>query len=62
MSRIRRRVPAQKINEPMLMIHGEADDNTGTFPILSERMCQAMKRNDRAARDVAARSACLRRA
>ncbi len=36
---------AQKINEPMLMIHGEADDNTGTFPIQSERMYQAMKGN-----------------
>ena len=34
---------ATKINEPMLMIHGEADDNTGTFPIQSERMYQAMK-------------------
>jgi dipeptidyl aminopeptidase/acylaminoacyl peptidase len=36
---------AQKINEQMLMIHGEADDNTGTFPIQSERMYQAMKGN-----------------
>jgi dipeptidyl aminopeptidase/acylaminoacyl peptidase len=36
---------AQKINEPLLMIHGEADDNTGTFPIQSERMYQAMKGN-----------------
>jgi len=36
---------AQKINEPMLMTHGEADDNTGTFPIQSERMYQAMKGN-----------------
>lgn len=36
---------AQKINEPMLMIHGEADDNSGTFPIQSERMYQAMKGN-----------------
>ena len=36
---------ASKINEPMLMIHGEADDNTGTFPIQSERMYQAMKGN-----------------
>jgi len=36
---------AQKINEPMLMIHGEADDNTATFPIQSERMYQAMKGN-----------------
>ena len=34
---------ASKINEPMVMIHGEADDNTGTFPIQSERMYQAMK-------------------
>lgn len=34
---------ATKINEPMLMIHGEVDDNTGTFPIQSERMYQAMK-------------------
>jgi dipeptidyl aminopeptidase/acylaminoacyl peptidase len=36
---------ASKINEPMLMIHGEADDNTGTFPIQSERMYQALKGN-----------------
>lgn len=34
---------APKINEPMLMIHGEADDNTGTFPIQSTRMYQALK-------------------
>ena len=34
---------ATKINEPMLMIHGEVDDNTGTFPIQSERMYQALK-------------------
>jgi dipeptidyl aminopeptidase/acylaminoacyl peptidase len=34
---------ASKINEPMLMIHGEADDNTGTFPVQSTRMYQAMK-------------------
>ena len=36
---------ASKINEPMLMIHGEADDNSGTFPIQSERMYQALKGN-----------------
>jgi dipeptidyl aminopeptidase/acylaminoacyl peptidase len=36
---------ASKINEPMLMTHGEADDNSGTFPIQSERMYQAMKGN-----------------
>src|SRR5687768_17752357 len=29
---------AHKINEPILLIHGEADDNSGTFPIQSERM------------------------
>ncbi len=34
---------ATKINEPLLMIHGEADDNSGTFPIQSERMYQALK-------------------
>ncbi len=36
---------ASKINEPLLMIHGEADDNSGTFPIQSERMYQALKGN-----------------
>jgi dipeptidyl aminopeptidase/acylaminoacyl peptidase len=36
---------ANKINEPLLMTHGEADDNTGTFPIQSERMYQALKGN-----------------
>ena len=34
---------ANKINEPILFIHGEADDNTGTFPIQSERMYQAVR-------------------
>ncbi len=36
---------AHKINEPMLLVHGEADDNTGTFPIQSERMYQAVRGN-----------------
>jgi dipeptidyl aminopeptidase/acylaminoacyl peptidase len=36
---------ADKIKAPLLMIHGEADDNTGTFPIQSERMYQAVKGN-----------------
>ena len=36
---------AHKINEPILFIHGEADDNTGTFPIQSERMYQAVRGN-----------------
>ena len=34
---------ANKINEPILFIHGEADDNSGTFPIQSERMYQAVR-------------------
>lgn len=34
---------AHKINEPVLFIHGEADDNSGTFPIQSERMYQAVR-------------------
>ena len=36
---------AHKIKAPMLMIHGEADDNQGTFPIQSERMYQAVRGN-----------------
>jgi dipeptidyl aminopeptidase/acylaminoacyl peptidase len=34
---------AHKINEPILLIHGEADDNSGTFPVQSERMYMALK-------------------
>jgi dipeptidyl aminopeptidase/acylaminoacyl peptidase len=34
---------AHKINEPVLLIHGEADDNSGTFPIQSERFYVALK-------------------
>ena len=34
---------ANKINEPILLIHGEADDNSGTFPIQSERLYAALK-------------------
>ena len=36
---------ADKIKAAMLMIHGEADDNTGTFPIQSERMYAAVRGN-----------------
>jgi dipeptidyl aminopeptidase/acylaminoacyl peptidase len=36
---------ADKINEPLLLIHGEADDNSGTFPMQSQRMYQAIKGN-----------------
>jgi dipeptidyl aminopeptidase/acylaminoacyl peptidase len=34
---------ANKINEPILLIHGIDDNNTGTFPIQSERLYQALK-------------------
>lgn len=34
---------ANKIKTPILMIHGEADDNPGTFPIQSERLYNAIK-------------------
>lgn len=34
---------ADKINTPLLLIHGEADDNSGTFPIQSERLYSALK-------------------
>ncbi len=33
---------ANKINEPILLIHGEADNNQGTFPINSERLFAAI--------------------
>ena len=33
---------ANKINEPVLLIHGEADNNQGTFPIQSERLFAAI--------------------
>jgi dipeptidyl aminopeptidase/acylaminoacyl peptidase len=36
---------ADKIKTPLLMIHGEADDNTGTYPIQSERMYAAVRGN-----------------
>jgi dipeptidyl aminopeptidase/acylaminoacyl peptidase len=41
---------ANKINEPLLMIHGEADSNMGTFPIQSERLFAAIKGNGGTAR------------
>jgi dipeptidyl aminopeptidase/acylaminoacyl peptidase len=34
---------ANKIKEPILLIHGEADDNSGTFPVQSERFYAALK-------------------
>jgi len=34
---------ADKIKTPILLIHGDADDNPGTFPINSERLFAAIK-------------------
>lgn len=34
---------AEKIDEPMLMIHGMEDNNSGTYPMQSERMFDALK-------------------
>ena len=34
---------ADKIKDPILLMHGEADDNSGTFPIQSERFYMALK-------------------
>jgi dipeptidyl aminopeptidase/acylaminoacyl peptidase len=34
---------ANKVNEPILLVHGEMDDNSGTFPIQSERFYMALK-------------------
>jgi dipeptidyl aminopeptidase/acylaminoacyl peptidase len=34
---------ADKIDEPILLVHGVADNNTGTFPIQSERLFAALQ-------------------
>ncbi|NCT93767.1 MAG: prolyl oligopeptidase family serine peptidase [Chitinophagaceae bacterium] len=34
---------ADKIKTPILLIHGDSDDNTGTYPINSERLFAAIK-------------------
>lgn len=36
---------ADQINEPLLLLHGEADNNQGTFPIQSERLYHAVRGN-----------------
>jgi dipeptidyl aminopeptidase/acylaminoacyl peptidase len=41
---------ANKINEPILLIHGEADNNQGTFPMQSERLYAAISGNGGTAR------------
>ncbi|HJT16071.1 MAG TPA: prolyl oligopeptidase family serine peptidase [Thermoanaerobaculia bacterium] len=34
---------ANQIKDPILLMHGEVDDNSGTFPIQSERLYMALK-------------------
>ena len=41
---------ADKVKDPILLIHGQADDNSGTFPIQSERFYHALKGNGATAR------------
>ena len=41
---------ADKINEPLLLIHGQNDSNPGTFPMQSERFFNAIKGNGGTAR------------
>ncbi len=36
---------ANRVNEPILLIHGEMDDNSGTFPVQSERFYAALRGN-----------------
>ena len=43
---------AHKVNEPILLIHGEMDNNSGTFPIQSERFYMALKGHGGTARYV----------
>ena len=43
---------ADKIKTPLLMTHGEMDDNTGTYPINSERLYAAIKGHGGTARFV----------
>jgi len=41
---------ADKIQRPLLIMHGEKDNNSGTFPLQSERLYQAIKGNGGTAR------------
>jgi dipeptidyl aminopeptidase/acylaminoacyl peptidase len=43
---------ANKLKEPILFIHGEADNNSGTFPIQTERFYNAIKGHGGTARYV----------
>lgn len=41
---------ADQVNEPILLIHGEDDNNSGTFPIQSERLFSALQGHGATAR------------
>jgi dipeptidyl aminopeptidase/acylaminoacyl peptidase len=41
---------ANQIVAPLLIMHGEKDNNPGTFPLQSERLYQAIKGNGGSAR------------
>ncbi len=43
---------ADQINEPILLIHGEKDPNSGTYPMQTQRLYQAIKGNGGTARMV----------
>ncbi|MFO0632475.1 MAG: prolyl oligopeptidase family serine peptidase [Nannocystaceae bacterium] len=43
-------VHADRIDEPLLLVHGELDDNPGTFPLQSQRLFQAIRGNGGVAR------------
>lgn len=41
---------ADRISKPLLLIHGEDDNNTGTFPLQSERFYNGLKGHGATAR------------
>ncbi|MCP3959002.1 MAG: S9 family peptidase [bacterium] len=41
---------AEKVNEPILLIHGDSDNNSGTFPMQSERYYNALRGHGATAR------------
>jgi dipeptidyl aminopeptidase/acylaminoacyl peptidase len=43
---------AHRIDEPILLVHKKADNNSGTFPIQSERLYQALRGHGATARYV----------
>ena len=43
-------VQANKIQKPLLLVHGNDDSNSGTFPMQSERFFSALKGHGAATR------------